>query len=179
MQWFIEQAFDKSWILNVNEICRKYPQHQGNSITGIEKTKEENYLMNLIPSEKEPMLADSLRKIAKKANEQKYGFNIWYDSDIIQYTTYTSDKQMTYPWHWDSIWFGRPVVQKLTVIVCLTNSNDYDGGELVLSFPTMKPIKLNEGQAIVFPSIVAHQVNPVTRGTRNTLVTWYKGPRWQ
>lgn len=180
MQWWNEQAYDTAWVNKVHEICSKYKHEQGNSIVNLagNKTRAENYLMKLIPADNEPFLANSLKRIAKRANEQKYGFNVWYDADTIQYTTYQSIDQMEYPWHSDSIWFGKPVVQKLTTIICLTDKDQYQGGELIIGNPNQTPIKLTLGQAIVFPSILAHCVKPVTSGTRNTLIAWYKGLRW-
>ena len=37
----------------------------------------------------------------------------------------------------------------------------------------------NRGTIIVFPSFLEHQVTPVTKGTRYSLVQWYSGPDWR
>ena len=34
------------------------------------------------------------------------------------------------------------------------------------------------GTLIVFPSFVWHEVSPVSRGTRTSLVSWYHGPTY-
>lgn len=170
--------FSKEWVERVHKIFEKYPNQQGDSIIN-GNTIPENYLMKIVLSSKEKQLAEELKHPAKKANESLYGFNVWYESDIIQYTTYNSEKQMCYPIHSDSVWSGKPVVQKLTVVVGLTNSSEYEGGEFVFLDRRDDPIRLTSGQVIVFPSIVLHEVRPVTKGVRNTLVTWFKGPRWQ
>ena len=169
--------FSKDWVQRVHKIFEKYPNQQGDSIVN-GNVVNENYLMKIVFSSKEKQLAEELKHVAKLANESIYGFHLWYDPDIIQYTTYSSDKEMCYPAHSDSVWSGKPVVQKLTVVVGLTDSNDYDGGEFVFLDRKDDTIKLTMGQALVFPSIVLHEVRPVKRGTRNTLVTWFKGPRW-
>lgn len=177
--WWMEQSYDITWVNKVHEICNKYKSEQGYSIIGNNKTRAENYWMKLIAADSEPFLSNSLKRIAKRANEQRYGLNVWYETDTIQYTIYQSQLQMEYPWHSDSVWLGKPVVQKLTTIICLTDSKDYEGGELIIGNPNEPPIKLTAGQSIVFPSIVDHQVKPVISGTRNTLIAWYKGLRWQ
>ena len=170
--------FSKEWVEKVHKIFEKYPNQQGNSITN-GTTINENYLMKVAFSNKERQLAEELKHAAKKANESLFGFNIWYESEVIQYTTYESSNQMCYPIHSDSVWVGKPVVQKLTVVVGLTDASEYQGGEFVFIERRNQPIKLTAGQVIVFPSIVLHEVKPVTQGVRNSLVTWFKGPRWQ
>jgi PKHD-type hydroxylase len=170
--------FSKEWVERVHRIFEKYPSQQGDSIVS-NGTVTENYLMKIAFSAKEKQLAEELKHVARKANESLFGFNIWYDSEVIQYTTYDSSSQMSYPIHSDSVWFGKPVVQKLTVVVGLTDANEYKGGEFIIIGRKNEEIKLTAGQAIVFPSIALHEVKPVTQGVRNSLVTWFKGPRWQ
>ena len=36
-----------------------------------------------------------------------------------------------------------------------------------------------KGTVLIFPSFYKHQVNPVTSGTRHSLVTWVEGPHWR
>lgn len=73
-------------------------------------------------------------------------------------------------------------VRKLSMTVNLNRPEDYDGGELefdygshfVNRFYTCEEIK-PQGSIIVFPSFIYHQVKPVTRGTRYSLVMWRLG----
>ena len=46
------------------------------------------------------------------------------------------------------------------------------GGEINVDTPDFK----NTGSIIVFPSFMEHQVTPVTKGTRHSLVAWFVGP---
>lgn len=74
-------------------------------------------------------------------------------------------------------------IRKLSVTINLTNPNDYEGGNLKFDFgphSTIKRFHLCEeirpqGSIIIFPSFVHHQVTPVTRGTRYSLVLWCLG----
>lgn len=177
-----KQYFNSKLTEYIHKTCEKYPDVTGDSYVvsnGERNIISENYLMKIIPSIKEPEITNKLKEIAMAANENMFGFNIWYDIKSFQYTTYKSEQQMEYNWHSDSQWTTKPVVQKLTVIVGLTDKNNYEGGDFVLAGGKKNIIiKLTAGEAIVFPSIALHKVTPVTSGTRNTLVTWLKGPRW-
>lgn len=69
---------------------------------------------------------------------------------------------------------GKPVRKTDRDVSILAYLNDdYEGGELEFNFfgITIKPKK---GMIIAFPSYYefTHQVHPVTKGTRYTLVTW-------
>ena len=61
----------------------------------------------------------------------------------------------------------------------LSDENDYEGGDLVFHTGYAKE-KANRGKGsvIVFDSRVYHEVTPVTKGTRKSLVCWARGPRW-
>lgn len=73
-------------------------------------------------------------------------------------------------------------IRKISMTVNLTNPDNYDGGDLKFDFGphndkryhTCKEIR-PKGSIIVFPSFVHHQVTPVTRGTRFSLVMWNLG----
>ncbi len=174
---WVKTIYNAMWAKRVHEVCAKYPDVSGDSVIEGNLTKE-NYLMKIIPANKEKELAEYMIDAASRANDQVFGFNIWYDIKAIQYTTYKSEQKMEYDWHADSVWYGKPVVQKLTAIICLTDEKDYEGGDFVIAGRKETRIKLTVGQAIVFPSPLQHKVTPVTKGTRNTLVAWFKGPRW-
>jgi PKHD-type hydroxylase len=62
----------------------------------------------------------------------------------------------------------------------LSDPEEYEGGELLLKTSAF-PIKtLNKkGTIIFFPSYVLHEVTPVTKGTRKTLVGWVLGPNFK
>ena len=80
-----------------------------------------------------------------------------------------------YVWHTD--W--SPVnnkKRKLSMTVQLTDSQDYDGGNVeILDGPELRTIDRGIGMATVFPSWAVHRVTPVTSGTRWALVAWAVG----
>ena len=55
----------------------------------------------------------------------------------------------------------------------LSPKESYQGGELVIQTPFgPREIKLDAGDAVVYPSSSIHQVKPVTDGERLVMVTW-------
>ena len=62
--------------------------------------------------------------------------------------------------------------RKVTIVLCLVD--DYEGGDLQLD--GCDPIRLKKGEGVVFPSLLAHAVHPVTSGERVTAVKWLTGP---
>jgi len=179
--FFNKQIFSRQWVDNIHKIASSYDLIQGDSIAVAEYSSSlvtEDYKMKIIPIHKHKDVQESLNRVALGANKEKYGFNVWHTIDMVQYTQYDGETKDQYTWHCDSLWYGRPSVQKLTLIVGLTEKDSYEGG--VLEFINRKPLqyKLTAGEVVVFPSIVHHRVTPVTKGKRNTLVAWYHGPRW-
>ena len=45
--------------------------------------------------------------------------------------------------------------------------------------PKKEICEFNSGEAIVFTSLIAHKVTPVTKGERITLSYWGYGPNWR
>ena len=61
----------------------------------------------------------------------------------------------------------------ISITIFLNEADAYDGGELIIStaFGQQK-VKLNAGDAVLYPSSSTHQVAEVTRGERLVAVTW-------
>mgnify|MGYP003667685344 CR=1 FL=1 len=61
----------------------------------------------------------------------------------------------------------------LSATLFLTDPANYDGGELEIKeqFGSQK-LKLNAGDLVLYPSTSLHQVTPVTRGERISVVFW-------
>ena len=73
-------------------------------------------------------------------------------------------------------------VRKLSVSIQLTDPKKYKGGELKLydgedQYGVI--MNKNQGALVVFPSYVLHEVTPVTKGERNSLVTWVSGNQFK
>lgn len=82
------------------------------------------------------------------------------------------DPGMEYGDHIDNAIMGE-IRTDLSVTLFLSRPETYDGGELVIQLPLgNQEIKLDAGEAIVYPSNSVHHVAPVTRGARLAAVTW-------
>lgn len=67
--------------------------------------------------------------------------------------------------------------RKISASLLLSKEDDYDGGDLIILSDTIYTKK--QGTIIVFPSFMAHQVTPVTKGVRYSAVCWMGGPKWK
>ena len=73
-------------------------------------------------------------------------------------------------------------IRKISATINLNMPEDYDGGNLKFDMgdhTTEKYLEVTEirpqGSIVIFPSFLKHQVTPVTRGTRYSLVAWVVG----
>ena len=106
----------------------------------------------------------------------------------IQYTTYEGhpDNQFNghYDWHYDYLMAPEEPrkCRKLSMTLMLSQHGDeYEGGSF--EFQCLKngsieyqTIDLTIGDILVFPSMMHHRVNFVTKGMRKVLVAWAWGP---
>ena len=137
----------------------------------------------------ESWINETLKPYIDKAN-QDCGWNLQWDyTEKAQFTEY--EKGQYYKWHIDQLdkpygvrfgkdWQGK--VRKLSVTVSLSDPEDYEGGRL--EFYTSTPYEqkviscdqiLDKGSLVVFPSFIWHQITPITKGTRKSLVLWNLG----
>ncbi len=83
-----------------------------------------------------------------------------------------------FDWHLDC-GGDRTCTRKLSVTVQLTAPHEYDGGALEFCPQGELHRSGYHGAAIVFPSMLAHRVTPVTRGVRHAIVAWIHGPSFR
>jgi len=85
------------------------------------------------------------------------------------------DTGMTYGEHVDNALMGSPISVRSDVAATLflTAPEDYDGGELTVhdSYGAHR-IKLAAGNMIVYPATSRHRVEPISRGSRVSVVMW-------
>jgi len=102
-----------------------------------------------------------------------WNFDIWGYHDTLQFTNYYGDGGH-YDWHAD---LGPGISnRKLSVVLQLSDPNDYVGGELQMNTGGgITSVPKQYGLLCFFPSFVLHRVTPLTSGTRTSLVTWLCG----
>ena len=115
--------------------------------------------------------------ITLNLNERFFKFNLFGINEGFQFTNYEAPSGK-YGKHVDR-GMNMPV-RKLSISIQLTNPEEYDGGELKLYDGEEETIMSKEqGTLIIFPSYVLHEVMPVTKGERNSLVTWVTGKQFK
>jgi PKHD-type hydroxylase len=130
------------------------------------------------PEPKYAWLYNRLWAAVQVCNAQCFDVDVAGTEPNVQVARYDSAESGFYDWHYD---FGPAKPErKLSISVQLSNSEDYDGGDLELLYGNA-PTKLDRtrGAFIIFPSFMLHRVTPVTRGTRWSLVAWILGKRWR
>jgi len=122
---------------------------------------------------------DRLAEGALEANvEMRWNFDLMGFGDTLQYTEYFGEDKGHYSWHAD---IGPGVShRKLSIIIQLSDENDYEGGEVELKVGSRDLVlPKKKGGVIVFPSFVLHRVLPITSGNRKSLVSWISGPNYR
>ena len=110
-------------------------------------------------------------------NSQFFKFDLSGFFEQLQFTEYTAPGGK-YGLHMDRSY--AITTRKLSIVLQLTDPSEYEGGELQLlvSGDTLALPK-ERGTLLIFPSFVMHQVTPVTKGMRNSLVGWVAGPSFK
>lgn len=116
-------------------------------------------------------LYDKMGYIARGANDARYKFQLTGFMEHLQYTVY-EEGGSHYQLHTDH-GKGAMAQRKLSVVILLSDPEDYEGGEL--EFFKVGAQKFPKGTMIVFPSFELHGVRPVTKGVRKSLVAWISG----
>jgi len=116
---------------------------------------------------------DRISDLAIKANNEMWNFDIWDFQDDLQYTSYYGNGGH-YDWHAD---LGVGISnRKLSIVLQLSNADEYEGGELQMNTGgTILNVPKEKGLICFFPSFVLHRVTPLSSGLRRSLVTWLCG----
>jgi PKHD-type hydroxylase len=98
--------------------------------------------------------------------------------ESIQYTRYPIGGH--YKFHNDIVVRNDPIMRKMSLVLALTEDDEYEGGDFLLMPHGDNPerIRFKKGELIAFPSWIPHKVEPVTAGHRITAVSWVYGPKF-
>ena len=111
----------------------------------------------------------------KQNNKQFWNFDL-EKIERLQFTHYLSLEEGTYHAHVDPMSWELPHNRKLSMSLQLSDPKDYEGGDLVIHTGKSETLPKQKGMAIFFPSYTLHEVTPVTKGERYSLVAWVHGP---
>jgi PKHD-type hydroxylase len=114
-----------------------------------------------------------LTDIITALNSDYFKFDLFGFIESFQFTEYNAPSGH-YGKHIDSMFNG--TVRKLSFVIQLSDPKDYKGGELQIHLSdTPEVMKKEQGTLIAFPSYILHEVTPITKGKRYSLVGWITG----
>ena len=137
------------------------------------------------PNESNQWIFDRLNALIDLMNKRWYNFDL-NGYDQFQYTEYYGNENGRYGWHCD-LFLGKPPkdtsieTRKLSLSLLLNNpGEDFEGGELQFGHESAhETANMKKGSIVVFPSFQLHQVKPITKGVRKSIVIWVVGPKWK
>lgn len=139
-------------------------------------------------------LYDKIIKSINEVNSLNYNYILSF-LETIQFSNYCDDEKSYYKGHYDSVnprdLNNFEYIRKLSFSIQLSDENEYSGGELKICTESDSRIcdyNLNKkeldyftcpkdkGTIAFFPSNFYHEVTPVIKGNRYSLVGWIVGP---
>lgn len=173
--WF-QEGFDEQeleWFENLKELYT-YEQATVVGSTSFDTEVRNSKIKWINLDENSMWVYEKLMNFASVANNNIWGFDLHSIIDSIQYTEYPEGGGH-YDWHVD-IGPGSINHRKISIVVQLSDSSEYEGGELeIWSGGQFKQIPKIKGCVVLFPSFLLHRVTPVTKGLRKSVVLWAGG----
>ena len=115
--------------------------------------------------------------LINQVNRDCFGYDL-NCIELLQFTNYDSSTQGFYKRHVD-LAYG-VLCRKLSFTIQLSDENSYEGGDFCFhSSPIPIILPKKRGTLLCFPSFTLHEVTPVTKGVRNSLVGWILGPNFK
>ena len=120
-----------------------------------------------------------IKDCINEINAGYFGFTLM-GFEGIQFTKYSAGTKGGdyYGAHKDTKLLPGGTIRKLSFTIQLSDSDAYEGGDVVLydSLTDHAPLARAPGSISFFPSYTIHEVTPVSKGVRYSLVGWANGP---
>lgn len=176
----VDDYFSDEEIFNIIHLSKKLPKTNG-SISNDNIVNSEIRISDVswVPVNNiSDWIYKKITGLIHQVNEDFYEYDLVL-TEKFQFTVYKSNSSSMYKKHLDcGSNFVPGMERKLSMVLQLSDPEEYTGGDLVLHMrqtPTI--IEKKKGRIVFFPSHVLHEVTPVTSGTRMSLVGWISGPR--
>jgi len=147
---------------------------------GIEKLDYRNSTISNLESSNDEncWIFERITAAISSMNKEFWNFEL-NRIETLQYSVY--NKGQFYKPHIDSLYITPDnSIRKLSFSVQLSDSDDYEGGDLMLhTSGNPVPTSRKKGTIVFFPSYTLHEVSEVTKGTRSALVGWVTGPSFR
>ena len=123
---------------------------------------------------------NNLYENIKCVNTECFGYNLYdlNNLDRVNINSYLCKNKGQYDWHHDGS-KSHVFDIKFTIIIN-TSLNKYEGGKFYLFENGPKHIETldNPGSVLMFKSYINHKVDPVTKGSRDSMAIFVKGPKF-
>ena len=173
---FWNDAFSKEECQTIISIAKNKGLIKGTT-KGAVKNVRDSKISWLYPTDDMDWVFRRVTDIVLNLNERFFKFDLFGLNEGFQFTNYEAPSGK-YGKHVDR-GMNMPV-RKLSISIQLTNPEKYEGGELYLYDDDKGTVMdKTQGTLILFPSYVLHEVMPVTKGERNSLVTWVTGKQFK
>ena len=168
----IQHFWSQSECVMLKQLSKELDKHEGKVHSNNNKSKQTNSVrsVDVYPV---PMKGDFIHlyqmiyDAIKEANEKHFRFDIAGIFDNLQLLHYKKGDH--YDWHTN---IGDGIYSNRKISATILLSDNCDGGDLVLKQGADRPIHMEVGDMVLFPSYVLHKVKPITKGERWSLVTW-------
>lgn len=177
----VPNAFAPHEIDILRDLIQKKEKIAGVVSGGVtDKQVRDSRIQWLLPEDAQHHWAfDRITGIVSTVNSQHFGMDLTA-AEGIQLTEYDAAYYGFYGAHTDS-GYGqeRARARKLSLTVQLSDSEEYEGGDLNLYWNDIKhpfTASRTKGTMTLFRSHILHEVMPVTSGKRLSMVTWVHGP---
>jgi PKHD-type hydroxylase len=173
---FWNNAFSKEECQTIINIAKDKGLVKGTTMG--ESDVRDSKISWLYPVDKMEFVFRRVTDIVLNLNEKYFKFDLFGLNEGFQFTNYEAPSGK-YGKHIDRA--INTSVRKLSISIQLTNPEDYEGGELKLYDGEEEGTVMDKAQGtlILFPSYVLHEVMPITKGERNSLVTWVTGKQFK
>jgi PKHD-type hydroxylase len=173
---FWNNAFSKEECQTIINIAKDKGLVKGTTMG--ESDVRDSKISWLYPVDKMEFVFRRVTDIVLNLNEKYFKLDLFGLNEGFQFTNYEAPSGK-YGKHIDRA--INTSVRKLSISIQLTNPEEYEGGELKLYDGEEEGTVMDKAQGtlILFPSYVLHEVMPITKGERNSLVTWVTGKQFK
>jgi PKHD-type hydroxylase len=174
---FWDSAFSIDECKKIIEIGNKKGLIKGTTLSKNNKNYRDSKISWLYPSDDLEWAYRRITDIVLSLNERFFNFDLYGLIEGFQFTHY-QEPGGKYKKHVDRSLNNQ--IRKLSLSIQLSDPSSYEGGDFVL-YDGENPIVLpkEQGKLILFPSYTLHEVKPVTKGERYSLVVWITGPQFK
>jgi len=178
--WY-RAGFNKEELEKIYTDLENVPFEKATTLDGNSEKDVRSSRIKWIPKNKQwEWLYQKLMNMAVDANDNLWDFDLISADEKIQYTEYLAEDEGHYTWHQD-IGPGMASQRKVSITVQLSESDEYEGGDLELwrGGNDVVTAERGAGVTVLFPSYLMHRVTKVTKGKRRSFVLWVGGQHYK